>query len=185
MNWSDIIAENLPAPRDDEPASLRRDIADELADHLQCAVRRETLINPDEELARRKALDRFGNPQQIARQLWLDALWEKIMSQRIMLAVTIVLAITCIAATGMTWFVVNQGRTAAEAMAAESRAANAALLAQIAKLSATPTTPPPSLEWNKVQVRLVTPDGKTKIPPGFTVSLAGNVLDAGKSTTIK
>jgi len=106
------------------------------------------------------------------------------MSQRIMLAVTIVLAITCLTATGMTWFVVNQGRTAAEAMAAESRAANAALLVQIAKLSAPPTAPPPSLEWNKVQVRLVTPDGKTKIPPGFTVSLKGNVLDAGKETSI-
>lgn len=183
MNWSDLTAD-LPAPRDDEPASLRQDIADELADHLQCAVRRESLSNPDVELARRKALDRFGNPQQIARQLWLDALWEKIMSQRIMLAVTIVLALTCLTATGMTWFVVERSRTAAEAVAAESRAVNAALMEQIAKLNAPATTPPPSLEWNNVQVRLVLPGRKAEGPLGYRVTLRGNVLDSGKETTI-
>jgi hypothetical protein len=32
MNWSPEIAGQLPAPRDDEPSSLRQDIADELAD---------------------------------------------------------------------------------------------------------------------------------------------------------
>jgi hypothetical protein len=42
MTPSDLTAD-LPAPRDDEPASLRQDIADELADHLACAVRREEL----------------------------------------------------------------------------------------------------------------------------------------------
>src|SRR5262245_50667072 len=42
MTPRDLTAD-LPAPRDDEPSSLRDDIVDELADHLACAVRREEL----------------------------------------------------------------------------------------------------------------------------------------------
>lgn len=42
MTASDLTAD-LPAPREDEPSTLRQDIADELADHLACAVRREQL----------------------------------------------------------------------------------------------------------------------------------------------
>jgi len=47
MTASDLTAD-LPAPRDDEPASLRNDIADELRDHLECALRREELKTPSE-----------------------------------------------------------------------------------------------------------------------------------------
>ena len=36
MNPDDLTAA-LPSPRDDEPASLRQDIVDELSDHLHCA----------------------------------------------------------------------------------------------------------------------------------------------------
>jgi hypothetical protein len=49
MPPSDLTAD-LPAPRDDEPASLRDDIADELRDHLECAVRREELNSRSEPL---------------------------------------------------------------------------------------------------------------------------------------
>ena len=42
----DNLAADLPAPRDDEPPSLRQDILDELADHLDFAIRRERLTHP-------------------------------------------------------------------------------------------------------------------------------------------
>ena len=41
MFGHDVISAELPGPRDDEPASLRQDIVDELRDHLQCAFHRE------------------------------------------------------------------------------------------------------------------------------------------------
>ncbi len=77
----DILTE-LPAPLDDEPPSVRQDIADELADHLTCAYRRELLKTPDEPTAQQRVLDRFGNPQRIAYQLWFQALWGRIMLNR-------------------------------------------------------------------------------------------------------
>src|SRR5262245_6371801 len=108
MTASDLTAD-LPAPRDDEPASLRNDIAAELRDHLECALRREELKSPSEPCgsaprsegfdrppdrgcrgsgdratsAYQRVLERFGNPRTVARKLWLDAMQEQIMSQRI------------------------------------------------------------------------------------------------------
>lgn len=77
----DVLA-GLPAPLDDEPPSVRQDIADELADHLACAYRRELLKTADEDAAQQRVLDRFGNPQRIAYQLWFQALWGRIMLSR-------------------------------------------------------------------------------------------------------
>lgn len=78
---NDVVAD-LPAPLDDEPPSVRQDIADELADHLACAYRRELLKTADERTAQQQVLDRFGNPQRIAYQLWFQALWGRIMLNR-------------------------------------------------------------------------------------------------------
>ncbi len=77
----DVLA-GLPLPFDDEPPSVRQDIADELADHLACAYRRELLKTADERTAWQRVLDRFGNPQRIAYQLWFQALWGRIMLNR-------------------------------------------------------------------------------------------------------
>ena len=38
MDFRDNLSALLPPHRDDEPASLRQDILDELDDHLACAV---------------------------------------------------------------------------------------------------------------------------------------------------
>lgn len=78
---NDVLVD-LPAPLDDEPPSVRQDIADELADHLACAYRRELLKTADERTAWQRVLDRFGNPQRIAYQLWFQALWGRIMLNR-------------------------------------------------------------------------------------------------------
>ena len=47
MDFRDALSADLPSPRDDEPASLRDDIVDELADHLACSYRRELLRGAD------------------------------------------------------------------------------------------------------------------------------------------
>lgn len=77
MNWFRNIADELPAPRDDEPSSLRQDIADELADHLQSSFVRELHRTPDETSAKQHVFDRFGDPRRVARQLWFDAMKER------------------------------------------------------------------------------------------------------------
>jgi hypothetical protein len=79
----DDIAADLPAPRDDEPESLRRDIVDELSDHLHCALHRELHVpaqtasggreaaeSDPATAAHRRVLSRFGNPAALARRLW-------------------------------------------------------------------------------------------------------------------
>ena len=95
----DLLAD-LPEPRDDEPSSLRADIADELADHLQCAFRREVLKDGDAAAARRRALDRFGDPKQLARRLWRQAMWSRIMRQRIVSGLQWMVAVTAMLISG-------------------------------------------------------------------------------------
>ena len=78
MHEAEDLSSSLPPPRDDEPASLRSDILDELADHLSLAGRRETLRQPDASDAeiRQAVLESFGDPTQITRRLYLDAMKE-------------------------------------------------------------------------------------------------------------
>ncbi len=110
MNWPEISIEDFPPRRDDEPTSLRQDIIDELSDHFACALNRELLKNPDEQLARRRVLEQFGNPVSIARQLWLEAMKERIMSQRIMTGLSAVMAVCCIAVVGIAWSMMQESR---------------------------------------------------------------------------
>lgn len=176
MDWSEFLAGAFPAPRDDEPTTLRQDIADELADHLQSALQRQLLTTPDAGQARERVLDRFGNPQAIARQLWFDALKEKIMSQRMMRAWTALMTVICVAALVAIWFVVEQGRAATLALIADNRAEleshraeNQALLARVEKLAAASM---PAIDWKPpLKVRVVS--GKGEGPPveGLVVTL--------------
>jgi hypothetical protein len=194
MNWPPDIADELPAPRDDEPPELRRDIADELADHLACALNREIHRTGDETRARENVLDRFGDPVQIARRLWFDALKEKIMSQRIVVVAAVLLALAGFASTGLTWVIIRQTRTLNEQLLAESRnaaeqsrAANAALLDKLAELADRPpaeAAAPKSMEWNPVKIRLVS--GETGGPPavGYSVRMQGYLLDTAKEIRV-
>ncbi len=114
MPPADLLAD-LPPLRDDEPSSLRQDIADELADHLGCAFHRELVRTGDAEVARQRVLDRFGDPVQLARKLWFQAMWSRIMSQRIMLACSVTMAIASLAAVGLVgWMSQQQQMAAAE-----------------------------------------------------------------------
>lgn len=110
---NDELFIELPAPRDDEPESLRADIIDELTDHLQCALNRELHTRASggreatgsapESAAWQRALARFGNPTTIARRLWYDAMKEKLMSQRLTTTAAIVMACACLAMFVLVW----------------------------------------------------------------------------------
>lgn len=131
MDLPDEVAEGLPAPRRDEPATLRQDIIDELTDHLRCAVERELAkeVTPTE--AAENVRRRFGDPRAIARKLWLDAMREKIMSQRLTIVLMVTLVCLSTAATVFAWVALR-----------ESRAVNTALLDKMATLTAArPETP--------------------------------------------
>ena len=108
MAWPEISIEDFPPERDDEPSSLRQDIIDELTDHFACALNRELLKNPDEQTAKHRVLNQFGDPIKIARQLWLDAMKEKIMSQRILTGVSVVMAVCGFIVVGLVWTMMNQ-----------------------------------------------------------------------------
>ncbi|QDV52485.1 hypothetical protein [Gimesia fumaroli] len=111
MAWPEISIEDFPPQRDDEPSSLRQDIIDELSDHFVCALNREFLKNTDEQTAKQRVLNQFGDPIKVARQLWLDEMKEKIMSQRILTGVSVVAAVCCIAVVGIAWSMMKQGES--------------------------------------------------------------------------
>lgn len=166
MGWPDghDITAGLPAPRDDEPESLRRDIADELADHLQCAINRELHKSSDESQAMQNALDRFGSVDRVARTLWFGWMKERIVAQRITLVICSVMALICVGSMAFAWQVSQQ-----------SRDLSAAMIAKLSALSVpTHTIEPETSDWTSVKVKLVL--GETGGPPakGCTVFVSGN-----------
>jgi hypothetical protein len=173
MNFRDLLSAEMPAPRDDEPGSLREDILDELADHLHCAYRRELLRGADAPSARARALERFGEPARVARRLWLDAMRGKIMTQRILVACCVLLVLVSLGLVGVFWMQTVQLRRMAmeqRAMAAErlheAQQAQEKMLKQLQELSrsvARSQTP----DWIPVKFKLTqeTADG----PPAVGV----------------
>lgn len=193
MSWPPDIADELPAPQEDDPPSLRRDILDELADHLSCAFTRELHLTAEESRARHNVINRFGDPAKIARKLWFDALKEKIMSQRIVLVAVILVALTGVASTGMSWLIVTQSRELNQQLLAQSRDAteqgrktNEALLAKLEKLSVgpAPATEQKSMEWNPVKVRLSLGEKGGRPAAGASVSMHGHLLDTAKEIDV-
>lgn len=185
----DLLAE-LPAPNPDEPFSLRQDIADELRDHLECAVRRESLQSSQPEVVKARVLDRFGNPQKIARKLWLDAMKEILMMQKLTLALVSLVAVASLAACGLMWSLAHDFQAASTELLTQSREANAELLTQnhemmqqLTALANRPTSPPSALDWNPLKVRVVKNDGEKSPAPGFQVALTGIVANPVKKTT--
>ncbi len=207
---SDIdLTADLPAPRDDEPASLRQDIIDELADHLHCALQRELLTgggrqSPDdmdgdqnstnreahasrspghspEEYARQIVLNRFGNPAAIARRLWLDAMKERLMAQKLMTVMVTVAALACVAMVLLMWRTMETVRQQQAAMLAEHNAFNARLLQELQSRAATPAAAPGVDGWGPLKIRLVSADGN---PVEGKVALEGTAINAGNDNKV-
>tara|TARA_R110002167_G_scaffold66413_3_gene187933 strand:+ start:3607 stop:5067 length:1461 start_codon:yes stop_codon:yes gene_type:complete len=175
VNWPELSIEDFPPRRDDEPSSLRQDIIDELSDHFACALNRELLKNPDEQIAKQRVIQNFGDPIKIARQLWLDAMKEKIMSQRIMTGISVLMAVCGVIVVGMVW-----------SMMKESQAFNTRMMAQMTEIANRPVpevqTESAAGEMNQVSFQLVQGKQGGKPAIGFTGELTkrGENIDVFK-----
>jgi hypothetical protein len=154
----DDISARLPAPRDDEPHELRGDIADELADHLACSMGRERLRDDQqrgrsEEELFGEVIDRFGDPREVARRLWWDAMKEKIMAQRLMMGVTLVAAAAAIVAVVLLTRLIATNREDQQQMLAAQREWMQAMLAEMRKPREKDAEQ--SGEWNSLLVKMV------------------------------
>jgi hypothetical protein len=160
MDFRDVASADLPAPRDDEPDSLRADILAEIEDHLECAYRRELLRGMDRESAQQCALDRFGDPAALARRLWLDEVKGKIMSRRVLVVTCIVLAAVCLAMVALmgiqTTRAERQAAMANARLAVELRQAQLVQTEMLKKLEAMSKAAesPRSPDWIPVSFRL-------------------------------
>jgi hypothetical protein len=165
MDFRDTLSADLPAPRDDEPGSLRDDILDELADHLACAYRREVMRGADAQAARQRVLEQFGDPAAVARRLWFDAMKGRIMAQRVLVVSCIILTLISLSLAGiMSIQAVQAQRMAAAAqarMAEEMRRAQEAQLKMLEQLQSGSkgAQGPNSPDWNPVIFSLSEEEG--------------------------
>ncbi len=178
MPWPDDLTADLPRPRSDEPESLRQDIADELADHLQCALARELCNTPDAGQAKARVLLRFGDPLKVARKLWFDALRERIMAQRILVGASVFTSMVCLVLCGLLWRSAEASRERDRAVqeyiaSVQAQMAQQAGALERALAAAKPAAPPANPEWNPLKLQLVL--DKSGGPPaaGFQIDLRG------------
>jgi hypothetical protein len=162
---------DLPPAEEDEPTNLRQDIADELADHLDCAMQHELQESSNEEQARSKALKKFGNPRRIAAQLWFDWMKEKIMTRRLNQVTTTLLAITCVAAICILFVSLRQ-----------SQATNLAILTKLEALS---TQPAATLDWTEFKVACVTESLAGSPAEGCKIELIGKAINPNDDITLE
>ncbi|MFO0900373.1 MAG: carboxypeptidase-like regulatory domain-containing protein [Pirellulales bacterium] len=167
--WPESLSSNLPPPHADEPVSLRQDIADELADHLAAALQDQRLRGADESTARQLVLQRFGDPSQVAQQLWVDAMKEPIMRQRALLVLAALLVVGVFAANGLAWMAFRQ-----------LRESNAALVARLEGFSA-PRSPVESADLTFELVK----EGSGAPAVGYGVELLGSAVDADSPLTLE
>ncbi len=173
MSWYEDIATSLPPPDGDAETDLRRDILDELADHLDCAMRRELRRSDDETAARSAVLHRFGDPKRIAYRLWFDALKEKIMSQRISLVTNIVLAVLCVTMCAFVFISMRQNERVTTAM-----------LDKIEALAAAQSSSPASAIWAEAMVNVRTGSPEGLPPEGCKTHLAGEMFNPGTRSSM-
>lgn len=174
MDWHDEAEAGLPAPDPAEPDGLRRDIVDELADHLDCALDRERARGADEPAAKRAVLQRFGDAGAIARQLWLDAMKERLMSHRVTVTAAALLTAAGFFACFLLWRSLEQNRQL-----------NLAMLAQLQKLADAPATRQDDLAWTSVTIRCVKDKPGGAPAEGFHVALSGNALNPSEAVALE
>ena len=87
------------------PAGLREDIADELADHLASHAAESGIR--DSQVAMGEAVQAFGDPKQVARELRAVHLGAQIMFQKVMIVVLLV--VVCVMGA-VTYFTLSTTR---------------------------------------------------------------------------
>jgi hypothetical protein len=110
MEFGESLTGRMPRYREDEPAGLRQDIIDELKDHLAAGLQRELLRGGDPATAHARALEQFGDPAAVARQLWLDAMRGRIMAQRVLIGTCALVAAASLLSVGILWQELKQAR---------------------------------------------------------------------------
>ena len=181
MPQFDEQAAHLPPPRADEPANLRREIIDELSDHLTCARKREQLAGgpQTEEAIQHRVLNRFGDPAAVARKLWFDWMWEKTMTQRILTGVCILLAVVTCAALAFAWVSINRQQdliaelqSTSQTQLQEQQKQFERLLGRSERmLLQNSAKPSPSMEWNPIELKFVGAKENGPPLPGVNVTL--------------
>ena len=97
MRWPEAGVRLFPSPHRAEPENLRQNIIDELADHLALAAEDEVVKHGrSQEGAWKRAVERFGNPDAVARKLWWDAMRERVMRDWIQPGVAVVSAVVVV-----------------------------------------------------------------------------------------
>ncbi|GMV25854.1 MAG: hypothetical protein AMXMBFR58_18850 [Phycisphaerae bacterium] len=86
-----------------DPAHAQREIDEELAFHLDQLEQELVESGTPPDRAAALARRRFGDPHRIARQCRAIVLREQIMTRRIHVAVTVLLALALVAAIGVAW----------------------------------------------------------------------------------
>jgi hypothetical protein len=189
MEFQQTLSDSLPAPRDDEPLSLRQDIVDELADHLACSAQRELLRGADAATARARVLKQFGDPAAVARQLWLDAMKGKIMAQRVVIGTCVLVTAVSLGLVALLFQMTIDARrmaalqaAEAAARAAEARSREQEMLKRLGEMSEA-IKHPRSPDWNAVRIELreETKDG----PPVAGVEVALNRTSEKSTKTIR
>lgn len=168
--WSDSIQDDLPTQRPDEPPHLRDDIADELNDHLASAMRRELLKDHDEPAATRRVLARFGNPARIARQLYLAAMKEQLMKDRITIGLMTAIALFCAVTLLLVW---NMTRRT-DAMQQQFVMAIGNMQSSLAELDRY------AMEWGSLTIELTDTNGKPVV--GCSFHIIGQMYGVSKVT---
>jgi len=195
MTWNKDPDKAFPAPHPREPGGLRQDILDEIADHLACAAEREEERQEEENEGAvwDRVLDRFGDPDAIARKLWWDQMRETVMREWIQTGVMVVVTIAVLAGLAMMTRLVAGVGTANDAMSeamkqvaasnealakamAEQRAGNEAMLKALSGIQGGGGEKPDALELSTIEivVRRGTPEGPPA--PEVKVTLDGQEL---------
>jgi hypothetical protein len=186
MDFRAALSLALPPPRDDEPAGLRQDILDELADHLVSSYHRELLRGLDPATARARVTEEFGDPAAVARRLWLDAMKGKIMAQRVLIAACLVVTIASLSLAGLLWLRSTQSavqlaraeQRMAESMA-EARTTNQEMLRQL-QVMAQASQPAQSAQWIPVTFKLTLESAGGPPAAGYNVFLGRGHNGSGR-----
>ena len=179
MRDIDLLAD-LPPPDDFEPSSLRDDIRDELQDHLQCAFRREVLRDGDEPAAQARVLNRFGDPKQLARRLWWQAMWSRVMGKKLLAGLQWAVTLAAVFCAGAVY--VTNARILGELESArtEDRRSTASLAHELQELRQQIAVAQNQADGRRSDGQ----PGATDGPPGAPVDTAASAVHAIKPSLI-
>lgn len=104
------------------------------------------------------------------------------MSQRIVLAVAIVMTLACLAAAGLTWHAIDGGRSAMAVLVEQNRETRDAVVRSTEEMRGRVGLPPLGFVASEVRIALATTENQLPLPPGFRVMLdyaAADLSDDG------